>query len=632
MRFYLSFLIFITNSLTVKAQCSDTDPGIMVYKENFGGSFNSPANGPQLASAQTPYTFQPTNGIAAGEYGIRKAIQNVSNWVDGWDHTGNNGYMMMVRSSYEKPVFLEKIINNACNTTQQSVCFALASLNRSGSGREVAIRVTITDTVQNNLISGFATPVLKNNDSLVWSNFSFSYNIQASVKTVRIRFSFVSTTPVPDDFAIDDIRVMNYGGGASISSFFININNAPVHQYPFYVCLNSRVYFSTRDLSNSQLVNKMFQWQRMKPDYSFEDIPGATNPYFVIDSAKRDDSRFYKMRISDSGFINNNGCYTVSYPIGLHVDPQPVILTNAPICEGQDLSLSVLEGTTVYWSGPDTFADIGKRVDIPKATAGKSGKYTARVVFTPGCSQTIDTSVIVEVKVNPISLLLPADTILCEGKTLLLNAANSNASYSWSTGDTTASILVKKEDIYNVMVYKEGCNKRSFINVHALGRPLAFLRKDTSICIGDTLLLNGSQTNATGFHWSTGDTTQQIIVTKKGNYSLRAGNFCGTNTAYVNINFERCYDELLLPTAFTPNRDGLNDIFKPVNDISVKQYSMKVYSRWGQVIFTSNDMRKGWDGMVNRSEQPTGVYVWEIAYTGKTGVKHTIHGTVMLIK
>ena len=619
-------------SLGGYAQCSDSDPGSPVYKESFGGSFNSSNNGLALNTAQTPYIFRKTGAIEAGEYGIRKAIQNVSNWVDGRDHTGNNGFMMMIKPTHGLPVFFEKNISNACNTALQTVCFAAASLNRSGSGREISIHVDAKDTAANLVIASFDSPILKNNDSLVWGTYSFSYSIPSSTKNVKIIFSYFSTTPVPDDFAIDDIRVVNTGGSASLSTFFLNINNASQYTYPFYVCLNMPASFSILDLNGSQVSNKMFQWQRMLADYSYEDIPGATQSYFTIDSAKRDDSRFYQLRIADSGNINNYGCYAISYPIGLHVDPQPAILTNAPICEGQQLDLSVLEGTNVYWSGPNGFSSIGKKISLPAVTIAQMGKYIARVVFSPGCSHTIDTSINIAIKKNPISLSLPADTILCKGSTMVLDVFNQDASYAWSTGDTTPVIRVKEADLYKVIVYKNGCNKETSVAVHIVDKPFAFLKSDTSLCNGDTLILNGSQINASGFHWSTGDTTQSIKVTKSGRYSLQAKNICGTNTAVVNIGFERCYEDLLIPNAFTPNRDGLNDVFKPVNDISVRQYKMVIYNRWGQTIFTGTDMRKGWDGTLNRIEQQTGTYIWMIEYISKTGQHRSANGTVTLLR
>lgn len=625
-------LLFICCRTFAVAQCSDADPGVAVYRENFGGSYNSGNFGPALTSAQTSYTFRNSGSIDVGEYGIRKAVQNVSNWVDGRDHTGNNGYMMMIRSSLVNPVFLQKSVHNGCGASFQSVCFAAASLNRPGSGREVSVRVVVTDSATGNRLSSYETPVLKSNDSLVWNTYAFSYTIPVAVKDVRISFSLVSTTPVPDDFAIDDIRVSNQGGGASLSTFFLNINNAVQYTYPFYVCLNARVDFSVRDLDPSRMRGQMFQWQRMKEDFSYEDIPGATKPYFSIDSAKRSDSRFYQMRMADSGNINSYGCYVISYPIGLHVDPQPVILTNAPICEGQELLLSVEEGSNVYWSGPAGFAQIGKRITIPSVSAAKSGRYVAKVVFTPGCSQTIDTSINVNIRQNPLHFAFPADTVLCKGVKLLLDAGNPGASFAWSTGDTTALVRIEDSGTYRLMAYKDGCNKQVSIHVSEQEKPQAFLRSDTALCIGDTLVLNGRQVNASSFRWSTGDTTQYILVTRTNRYTLQAKNFCGTSTAGVNVSFERCYEDLLLPTAFTPNHDGLNDVFKPVNDISVRQYKMKIYSRWGQVIFNSTSMRKGWDGTVNRIEQPAGVYVWIVEYTSKTGRQKTASGTVMLVR
>jgi gliding motility-associated-like protein len=173
---------------------------------------------------------------------------------------------------------------------------------------------------------------------------------------------------------------------------------------------------------------------------------------------------------------------------------------------------------------------------------------------------------------------------------------------------------------------------KGFSTIRVVDRPGVSLRTDTVLCYGDTLLLQPEVKDVLTYKWSTGAATPGIAVTEKGKYTLQVANTCGNNSASVNIGFVRCSENLLVPSAFTPNKDGLNDVFRPVTDASIKQYNLNIYNRWGQVMFTSNNMSRGWDGTVNRIQQSIGGYVWVIEYTSKTGKHYSIHGTVTLIR
>ena len=88
-----------------------------------------------------------------------------------------------------------------------------------------------------------------------------------------------------------------------------------------------------------------------------------------------------------------------------------------------------------------------------------------------------------------------------------------------------------------------------------------------------------------------------------------------------------------VPTAFTPNNDGLNDTFSPHNAIKANNLEFKVYNRWGQLMFSSATWRDKWDGRFKGVLQPSGVYVWLLGYTHRdTGQKIFKKGTVMLIR
>lgn len=90
-------------------------------------------------------------------------------------------------------------------------------------------------------------------------------------------------------------------------------------------------------------------------------------------------------------------------------------------------------------------------------------------------------------------------------------------------------------------------------------------------------------------------------------------------------------DTIYLPTAFTPNSDGKNDIFKAIAFGSPSHFRLSVYNRFGQEMFTTTDIHKGWDGKLKSFMQPLGAYVWKMTYQlGNRPEKH-LQGTVMLI-
>lgn len=106
---------------------------------------------------------------------------------------------------------------------------------------------------------------------------------------------------------------------------------------------------------------------------------------------------------------------------------------------------------------------------------------------------------------------------------------------------------------------------------------------------------------------------------------------CQTSATHTIKVFASCI--IAVPTAFTPNNDGLNDFLYPLNAIKAENLDFKVFNRWGQLVFHSTDWTKKWDGKVNGFAQATAVYVWTLNYTHKdTRVKYSLKGTTTLIR
>ena len=108
--------------------------------------------------------------------------------------------------------------------------------------------------------------------------------------------------------------------------------------------------------------------------------------------------------------------------------------------------------------------------------------------------------------------------------------------------------------------------------------------------------------------------------------------FCEIDSKDINLSLEGSCDTLYFPTAFTPNNDGKNDLFKGLGNRSVRDYQLTVYNRWGQKVFSSNNVLQGWNGRVGDMEQNSGIYVWIATYKNTNGELRNRKGTVVLLR
>ena len=158
------------------------------------------------------------------------------------------------------------------------------------------------------------------------------------------------------------------------------------------------------------------------------------------------------------------------------------------------------------------------------------------------------------------------------------------------------------------------------------------LGRDTVLCQGETFIISPT-TNTTDYTWQDGSRTGSYTATTTGLYRIIAQNGCGRDTAEMNIVFDPCPCALLLPNAFTPNGDGVNDNFRPLHACDMESYSMTIFNSYGEKIFFSTNPLKGWDGKLKNSLLKQGNYVWSVSYI-KPSTKKTIQkqGNILLLR
>jgi len=221
---------------------------------------------------------------------------------------------------------------------------------------------------------------------------------------------------------------------------------------------------------------------------------------------------------------------------------------------------------------------------------------------------------------------------------------NNYLSYSirWSTGDTTRSITVTPTSTttYWGEFYNSNYSCRDSVTITVenqnpgISYPVLFGNN------GETIQLSARQFGQ-NYKWipSTGINNPFIsnpLLTVSGdqlyNVDIKTAAGCITvDTLQVKINIG---ESVLVPSAFTPNNDGLNEYFKPIlKGITGLDY-FRIYNRWGELIYEIKGSTSfiGWNGMLNNIIQPNGVYVWTISCAGNSGKTYMKKGTVLLIR
>jgi gliding motility-associated-like protein len=150
--------------------------------------------------------------------------------------------------------------------------------------------------------------------------------------------------------------------------------------------------------------------------------------------------------------------------------------------------------------------------------------------------------------------------------------------------------------------------------------------------MGETLTLTprGAGIN---YKWQDSTSTATFLVSQPGIYAIVASNVCNRATDSVNIYYQECNCTLFLPTGFSPNGDGRNDVFRPVYRCILGQYRLSIYNRWGDFVFFTSDPGVSWNGMHNGQMAAIGTYVWIVEYVDELTQKYyKKQGTVTLIR
>ena len=396
-------------------------------------------------------------------------------------------------------------------------------------------------------------------------------------------------------------------GCPSIDSVFVEIVQPPTIEpnWDTTLCTTLNQVFTLNTVPNNPQYT--YQWSSANN----LDNAAIANPVITVVN-----DAFYILTVTDA-----NGC-EAEQDVSIIVDADPISIniSDPTICFGDTAIVDITNADfdTYTWSNNTT---------DPILTTAEGGIYEATLTnAATGCEANISVSVTVEdMEITEIS-----DISICDGNDVTINAGMFE-SYEWEDGSTEPNFTITETGTYTVLVEDtEGCTQQVIITATEYPKPQPQITGNDFFYVGQSS--NLTTTEAYAFYvWSTGESTEIINVTEAGVYEVTVvdENGCeGKDEFEITTEVPK---ETLVPNAFSPNGDGRNDLFKILSTETITASNMKIYNRWGTLLFESSDLAIGWDGTYKNVVAEIGVYLYQIEITFANGEKEVLKGNVTLI-
>lgn len=318
--------------------------------------------------------------------------------------------------------------------------------------------------------------------------------------------------------------------------------------------------------------------------------------------------------------LDSNSCNfaDTAFAIITVVEPPVVeaLFEAEPASDCQGFSVELFNFSTnnmqYFWE----FGD-GTTSTLTNPVHGYAGPGEYEIVLTvtdPLCGNTADYSSTIVLDPPFIDPDLPSPVGLCDGGSVVLDAGSTYDTYLWSTGATGPSITVATPGTYWVAVTEGICSGSDTVVVVVQQAPP--LAPDVLACPGDEPQLSPPYP-VNSILWNTGSTEPTITVDASGTYWFTAEDQYGClvrDTIEVTL-VTYSASTAIVPNVFSPNGDGLNDTFM-VEGLSLVDFSMEVYDRWGLIMYETNNPGRGWNGGLDNSAEkvPDGTYYYIVKF------------------
>lgn len=351
---------------------------------------------------------------------------------------------------------------------------------------------------------------------------------------------------------------------------------------------------------------------------------------------------------------NQDGCamaVKLAAPVVVHPDPQVNISPLSPlVCKDRGVSLQASGGVQYEWSPAVGLSDISIANPLANPTANTT--YSVLATDANGCKGTATTTVNVA---QPFQMPAIQEADICKGNSVQLNASGAD-SYQWINNTTglsnpqIANPVVKPEATatYTVVGFDSyRCYSDTItvpVSVHS--QPTVNAGDDLEVVVGssNTLQITNSP-DVVRWQWTPSDylscancpspvsvpqSSIEYTVTVFTQYGCKA-----TDNVKLDV---LCKDgNIYIPTGFTPNNDGKNDVFRIEGQGVTRIISLRIFNRWGEIIFEAKNFVPGssvgsWNGRYKGIPAETGTYVYFVEMECSAGMKFERKGVVTLLR
>ncbi len=561
-----------------------------------------------LPQVPPPYKFTIADCPKEGFYSLtNSSFQCFNNlWqVLPFDHTTNDvaGNFLLINALSGPTTIYIDTIRGLCGGHAFQVDAWVANIVNSRVCGDAASAPNLTFSIfslTGVLLATYTSGNILANSPAGWTNQKFQFNLSSGNSDVILKIVDNASSGCGNSFAIDDITFSPCAGSIAVTFPGTRVQQIDVCEegQPNYLLTASYTGFT----------NPVGQWQISYDGDNFADIPGEVNNTFLRVPTP---SGIYSYRFS----LLDNGSAASKF----HSNPVTIEAIKSPYaqgvnyvfgCYGSTVFLGAAGGSVYHWTGPNSFTSDLQNPSIPSVTLSAAGKYIVKVTTTLGCIGYDSTQLTIYTGPKA-SLSFSADHI-CEGQSVQLNATPL-LHYRWFpikglSNDTIVNPVASplKTTTYTVKVYNETatCYDTASASIFVWSKPKAYAGADQLTYDQKPVVLQGNAFGSNiSYAWSPSDYLNDPFAIKTQSNPLRTITYkltvtsnvgCGTDTDAVIV---RVIDSVLIPTAFSPNNDGLNDTWKIITIGKYPDATVDVYSRWGQLVYsTTGSNYKPWDG------------------------------------
>lgn len=613
-------LLFFITPFLMRAQICDGNLGENIFTDgDFGsGVTNILSPNPMIAPGYDyVFTGPPNDGFytVTNNTGAWPLLYNT--WLAIEDNSDDpEGYMMVVNASFSPGLFYEQTIDGLCDNTDYVFTADIINLIAQGVTGHLAPNVTF-------LIDGevrFTTGDIPQTNE--WNTYGFTFTTDPGQTTVTLSLRNNAPGGIGNDLALDNISFQACGPLAQILPFTIA-----------NICEDGNPIELEATITGDQFPDPAIQWQRSNDEgQTWEDIPGE-NGLTYTHAELAAGFYYYRYLIANSPTnLQNPKCRIISNIKIVRVAPKFHFI-NDTICAGTSIEIGGIEFTEPGSYVDSLISDIGcDSIVTVTVEVVDDPDITAQVDFTlPNCADDSN----IQVNISNIQNGYPPydiqfDDFLVPGPEVIFDNLTADAYPLFITD-------------------RFGCNLLDTVTIPAPEPFVIEFGPDLSIDLGESVSINGTTNYSIDqILWTPGivdfDCMEGCLEvsgfpTGTTEYIISATSELGCmafDTVFIEVNTVR---EVYIPNAFSPNDDGLNDVFTVFGNTPnvVEVETFQIFDRWGNLVFENNNfppnaIDAGWNGKFGGRSLKNDVYLYVAEIRFLDGLTETYTGDVVILR